>query len=108
MLDDMGAEGHCVCEAAKQQGIEALRMPLFAILSSAKAVVLPEPAWFAPQMITEDAYSSAQMLHEQRIGYLDGVMHERERCAQLFDIPSTISGEAEEWSRVVAARIRDA
>jgi hypothetical protein len=22
---------------------------------------LPEPAWFAPQMITEDAYSAAQM-----------------------------------------------
>ena len=24
LLDDMGAEGHCVCEAAKQQAIEAM------------------------------------------------------------------------------------
>ena len=24
LLDDMGADGHCVCEAAKQQAVEAL------------------------------------------------------------------------------------
>ena len=32
---------------------------------------------------------------------------ERERLAQLFDAPLTLHGEAEEWSREVAARIRN-
>ena len=26
LLDDMGEDGHCVCEAAKQQAIEALKL----------------------------------------------------------------------------------
>ena len=34
------------------------------------------------------------------------VAAERERLAQLFDIPATLHGEAESWAREVAARIR--
>ena len=33
---------------------------------------------------------------------------ERERIAQMFDVPGHIHGEAEEWSRAAAARIREA
>ena len=33
---------------------------------------------------------------------------ERERLAQLFDMPETMHGEAEDWCREVAARIRAA
>ena len=36
------------------------------------------------------------------------VAAERERLAQLFDTPVTIHGEAEDWCREVAARIRGA
>ena len=38
---------------------------------------LPEPAFLAPQMITEDRYSSAQMR--------EAVAAERERCARLCE-----------------------
>jgi hypothetical protein len=33
---------------------------------------------------------------------------ERERIAQMFDVPGHIHGEADEWSRAAAARIREA
>lgn len=36
------------------------------------------------------------------------VAAERERCAQLFDVPAGINGEAEDWARAAAARIRSA
>lgn len=36
------------------------------------------------------------------------VSAERERLAQLFDMPATMHGEAEDWCREVAARIRAA
>ena len=41
---------------------------------------LPEAAWFAPQMITEDAYSAAQMLHEKRIGATEAMA---QACVEL-------------------------
>jgi hypothetical protein len=31
---------------------------------------------------------------------------ERERIAQMFDVPNHIHGEAEDWSRAAAVRIR--
>ena len=34
------------------------------------------------------------------------VVAERERIAQMFDVPRHINGEAEDWSRAAAARIR--
>ena len=39
---------------------------------------------------------------------LQEVAAERERIAQMFDVPPHIHGEAEEWSRAAAARIREA
>lgn len=70
---------------------------------------LPEPAWFAPQMITEDAYSAAQMLDEKLRGFVEGVMRERERCALLCESEAEkweVDGMAEPMSRLCAIAIR--
>jgi hypothetical protein len=64
---------------------------------------LPEPAWFAPQMISEDAYSEEQMRIEKWYGFLEGVMFERERCARLCEETPL----ANSITRILAARIRN-
>jgi hypothetical protein len=43
---------------------------------------LPEPAWFAPQMITEDAYSAVQMRAE-RERWRGAAEDMRERAAKM-------------------------
>jgi hypothetical protein len=45
---------------------------------------LPEPVWFAPQMITEDAYSAEQMRHAQQEAALTFTAAQAQNLLDMF------------------------
>ena len=72
--------------------------------------------WRANQLMSAEQYR--QCLPKNRTDFdvplygpdalVNAAAAERERLAQLFDMPATRHGEAEDWCREVAARIRRA
>jgi hypothetical protein len=47
-------------------------------------MTLPEPAWYAPQMITEDAYSAEQMRHAQQEAALTFTAAQAQNLLDMF------------------------
>lgn len=72
--------------------------------------------WRANQLMSAEQYR--QCLPKNRADFdvplygpdalVNAAATERERLAQLFDMPATMHGEAEDWCREVASRIRRA
>ncbi len=58
---------------------------------------LPEAAWFAPQWITEDAYSAAQMRGEKHIGWIEAMDSACNEMSAALGWPNGITNGPLPW-----------
>jgi hypothetical protein len=64
---------------------------------------LPEPGWYAPALITEDAYSAEQMRHEKANGAADAMAQACNELSAALGWPRGISQGPLQWSELMAA-----